>query len=74
VSWEGEQLASYSKDTERTGRGWAGILCAALLIAGAFYYLRGNTRWLAYDDEGGYLYAAWRITQGEMPYWDLLTP
>lgn len=58
---------------ERKGR-WDWGLCFALLLAGAFYYIHGNVRWLAYDDEGGYLYAAWRITQGEMPYRDFLTP
>jgi hypothetical protein len=29
---------------------------------------------MAYDDEGGYLYAAWRIGAGELPYRDFLTP
>lgn len=74
VSWKDEQLVLQSEGTERRGRGWARILCATLLLASAFYYTYGNTRWLAYDDEGGYLYAAWRITQREMPYRDFLSP
>ena len=42
-------------------------------LAGVYYALR-LTQWLAYDDEGGYLYAAWRIASGEAPYRDFLTP
>lgn len=50
-------------------------LVAALLLAfGLLYYTQGLTQWQAYDDEGGYLYAAWRISLGEMPYRDFLTP
>jgi hypothetical protein len=37
-------------------------------------YLINLGGWHMYDDEGGYLYAAWRISQGEMPYRDFLTP
>jgi len=43
------------------------------LLALASYTWR-LTAWLAYDDEGGYLYAAWRISLGELPYRDFLTP
>jgi len=52
------------------------ILCLLVLILalGAVYYSHRLTKWLAYDDEGGYLYAAWRISLGEMPYRDFLTP
>ncbi|MEA3345594.1 MAG: phospholipid carrier-dependent glycosyltransferase [Chloroflexota bacterium] len=49
-------------------------LLAALLILGAIYYLDRIAQWFAYDDEGGYLYAAWRIGAGELPYRDFLTP
>ena len=50
------------------------LLALALLILGGVYYAHRLTKWLAYDDEGGYLYAAWRITEGELPYRDFLTP
>jgi len=52
------------------------ILCLLVLILalGAVYCSHRLTKWLAYDDEGGYLYAAWRISLGEMPYRDFLTP
>jgi len=46
----------------------------ALLILGAVYYLDRIAQWFAYDDEGGYLYAAWRIGAGELPYRDFVTP
>lgn len=45
-----------------------------LLLLGGAYYADRLLRWLAYDDEGGYLYAAWRISLGELPYRDFLTP
>jgi hypothetical protein len=47
------------------------IVLAGLAVA---YYAQRLTQWLAYDDEGGYLYAAWRISLGEAPYRDFLTP
>jgi len=46
----------------------------AVLLLGLGYYTRHLLDWLAYDDEGGYLYAAWRISLGEVPYRDFLTP
>ena len=59
-------------------RGWLeryshGLAAATLLLAliGYMYNLDG---WRMYDDEGGYLYAAWRISEGEIPYRDFLTP
>jgi hypothetical protein len=50
------------------------IIALSLLILGAAYYLDRIAQWFAYDDEGGYLYAAWRIGAGELPYRDFLTP
>ena len=50
------------------------FLAAATLLLGAIYYLDRIAQWFAYDDEGGYLYAAWRIGAGELPYRDFLTP
>lgn len=48
---------------------------ALLLItaAGLFYGVR-LTAWRAGPDEGTYLYQAWRISLGEFPYRDFLTP
>jgi hypothetical protein len=40
----------------------------------AWMYLHRLDVWLINDDEEGYLYAAWRISQGELPYRDFLTP
>jgi hypothetical protein len=50
------------------------VAVATLLVLGGAYYVDRLMRWLAYDDEGGYLYAAWRIALGELPYRDFLTP
>jgi len=44
-----------------------------LLLIGALYLWRLDA-WLINDDEGSYLYAAWRISLGELPYRDFLTP
>jgi Tol biopolymer transport system component/4-amino-4-deoxy-L-arabinose transferase-like glycosyltransferase len=49
---------------------WIALL---LLLAGVGYSYN-LTGWLASDDEGGYLYAAWRVSSGELPYRDFLTP
>ena len=53
------------------------IAVAAVVVIlglGVAWYPHRIARWLAYDDEGGYLYAAWRISIGEVPYRDFLTP
>lgn len=54
-------------------RGPAAVALAVLAAAAAFY-LTGLASWLVNDDEGSYLYAAWRIALGELPYRDFLTP
>ena len=54
---------------------WAPWLLAIVVLGvGFIYYSHRLVKWLAYDDEGGYLYAAWRIASGEMPYLDFWTP
>ena len=50
---------------------WPVIL---LLVAIFFLYFHNLTGWLIHDDEGGYLYQAWRMTAGEVPYKDFYTP
>jgi hypothetical protein len=50
------------------------VIALSLLALGGIYYLDRIAQWFAYDDEGGYLYAAWRIAAGELPYRDFLTP
>jgi len=49
-------------------------LAAVILLLALIGYLYNLDGWRMYDDEGGYLYAAWRISEGEMPYRDFLTP
>ncbi|MFQ6059449.1 MAG: ArnT family glycosyltransferase, partial [Anaerolineae bacterium] len=53
---------------------YSDLIAAALLIWGLLFYLNNIDGWLINDDEGSYLYAAWRISQGELPYRDFLTP
>ncbi|MEO8083203.1 MAG: glycosyltransferase family 39 protein [Ardenticatenales bacterium] len=53
--------------------GWDIAAAVAAVWLGAFY-CRHLTAWLINDDEGSYLYAAWRIALGERPYRDFLTP
>jgi 4-amino-4-deoxy-L-arabinose transferase-like glycosyltransferase len=59
-------------------RGWlerhSHLLAAAILVLALVGYLYHLDSWHMYDDEGGYLYAAWRISDGEVPYRDFLTP
>jgi len=50
------------------------VLAAAVLALAAWLYLHRLDVWLIDDDEEGYLYAAWRISQGALPYQDFLTP
>lgn len=45
-----------------------------LLIFIFFLYSYNLTGWLIHDDEGGYLYQAWRMTEGEVPYKDFYSP
>jgi 4-amino-4-deoxy-L-arabinose transferase-like glycosyltransferase len=47
---------------------------ALLLIFIFFLYSYNLTGWLIHDDEGGYLYQAWRMTEGYAPYRDFYTP
>jgi hypothetical protein len=50
------------------------LIAIAILILGLSFYLYHIDRWFTYDDEGSYLYAAWRISYGDVPYRDFLTP
>ncbi len=45
-----------------------------IFVLGASLFLQNNLIYFMNDDEGGYAYAAWRISEGEMPYRDFLTP
>lgn len=52
----------------------ADVAAAAVFAAVAALYFWRLDAYLINDDEGGYLYAAWRISLGELPYRDFLTP
>jgi len=47
-----------------------GITIFILLFIFCFFYFYNITGWLIHDDEGGYLYHAWRMSEGESPYRD----
>jgi hypothetical protein len=47
---------------------------AIILVLGLFFYLHNLDGWRINDDEGSYLYQAWRISEGEVPYRDFFTP
>jgi len=53
---------------------WVNILVIALLVLASFLYRLHADPTVFSDDEGGYAYAAWRLSQGEIPYRDFLTP
>jgi hypothetical protein len=55
-------------------RKYANLLAIVLLVLGLVLYLYRIDAWFMHDDEGGYSYAVWRISQGEKPYRDFLTP
>ena len=60
---------------QHTRQEWITLLLAGLiLLGGLLCYAYRIDKWMASDDEGGYLYAAWRISLGELPYRDFLTP
>jgi 4-amino-4-deoxy-L-arabinose transferase-like glycosyltransferase len=50
------------------------ILAVVVLVLAGVLYTRHLDAWRIDDDEEGYLYAAWRIDEGELPYGDFLTP
>ncbi len=53
---------------------WGRVLLVSLLVVGAVLFLHRAFQFFMYDDEGGYAYASWRISLGEVPYRDYLTP
>jgi hypothetical protein len=55
-------------------RRYCNLIAIGLLILGLVFYLYRIDKWFMHDDEGGYSYAAWRISEGDMPYRDFLTP
>ena len=50
------------------------IIPFIIIILGLSFYLKDIDGWLMHDDEGSYLYAVWRISEGEVPYRDFLSP
>ncbi len=51
-----------------------GITIFSFLFIFCFFYFYNITGWLIHDDEGGYLYQAWRMSEGAIPYTDFYSP
>ncbi len=49
------------------------IIALLILVVSLFFYLYNIEGWLINDDEGNYVYAAWRLSEGEVPYKDFLS-
>jgi len=49
-------------------------LIVFLLLLFCVPYIHNLTGWLIHDDEGGYLYQAWRMSEGEIPCRDFYSP
>jgi len=47
---------------------------AFLLLIFLILYTQNITGWLIHDDEGGYLYQVWRMSEGDVPYKDFYSP
>ncbi|HID30707.1 MAG TPA: phospholipid carrier-dependent glycosyltransferase, partial [Desulfobacterales bacterium] len=52
---------------------YGNIVALLILVAGFFFYLYNIEGWLINDDEGNCMYAAWRLSEGEIPYSDFLS-
>ncbi|MCD6291454.1 MAG: phospholipid carrier-dependent glycosyltransferase [Anaerolineae bacterium] len=54
-------------------RRWVTALLVAILVAAASGYIYNLTPFRTSEDEGQYLYDAWRISLGDVPYRDFVT-
>ncbi len=74
MSEQGRSSSPVRRPARALSINWELFFLALLLAVGAAFYLQSLNRFFMYDDEGGYAYAAWRISLGEVPYRDFLTP
>ncbi len=56
------------------GLTWADAVGLGILLVALAGYLFNLGGWLITDDEGSYFYQSWRVSLGETPYRDFLTP
>ena len=76
--WHSAEIAdttvSFRLAIHRAKRHRYGLLALLLLVLALAAYCYHLTSYLINDDESGYLYQTWLISQGEVPYRDFLTP
>ncbi|KAA3658503.1 MAG: phospholipid carrier-dependent glycosyltransferase [Chloroflexi bacterium] len=68
-----EQIVNKNQSSKVDNKWWPWVT-AAIVVVLLGLYLYNLTGWRIHDDEGEYLYQMWRMTLGEMPYRDFLTP
>ena len=68
---KGISLAKFYKDNVT----FFDNLLAVLIVVSAmgFFYLHNLDGWKINDDEGSFLYQAWRVSEGDIPYRDFMT-
>ncbi len=66
-------VQSGTRPISATSRRWHCLLLAAVLLLGLVVYVWQAFQFFMNGDEGTYAYAAWRVSEGEVPYRDFLT-
>jgi len=73
---DNEPVNGFYPTTQR--RDWleehGNVIALLLLVVSFFFYLYNIEGWLINGDEGNCMYAAWRLSEGEIPYNDFLSP
>jgi 4-amino-4-deoxy-L-arabinose transferase-like glycosyltransferase len=64
-------LSALGHDTHKPYTVFVSVSLVLLVLGSVYFYNLGG--WLINDDEGSFLYLAWRISVGERPYQDMLT-
>ncbi len=64
---------SQKADGPKANRKQITVALCLVIAAFAVVYLFNLESWLINDDEGSFLYQAWRISEGEIPYQDFFT-
>ena len=68
---KGISLAKFYKDNVTFFDNFLAVLIVVSAIG--FFYLNNLDGWKINDDEGSFLYQAWRVSEGDVPYRDFMT-